>query len=70
MSNIVHKQDLSHMIGDIMSKIDLLSLHPKHKFPLYNCYLLSKISWHLTVADLTKTWVSENFDNLVNRYLC
>ena len=31
------------MEGDIMSKIDLLPLYPKHKFQLYNRYLLSKI---------------------------
>ena len=68
MSNIVHKQELSQIVGDIMYKIDLLPLHPKNKCQLYNRYLLSKISWHLTVADLTKTWLSENLDNLVNKY--
>ena len=68
MSNIVHKQELSQMVGDIMYKIDLLPLHPRNKCQLYSRYLLSKISWHLTVADLTKTWVSQNFDNLVNKY--
>ena len=31
-------------------------------------YLLPKISWHRTVADLTKTWVSENNDDLVAKY--
>ena len=55
-------------IVHIMSKINLLSLHPKYKFQLYNRYLLSKISWQLTVADLTKTCVFEDLDNLVNKY--
>ena len=55
MSNIVHKQELSQMVGDIMYKIDLLPLHPRNKCQLYSRYLLSKISWHLTVADPTKT---------------
>ena len=67
MSNIVHKQDLYKIVGDIMSKIDLLPLHPKNKCQLYNSYLLSKTEWHLTVADLRKTWVSENLDDLVNK---
>ena len=43
-------------------------MHPKHKFQLYNSHLLSKVSWYLTVADLTKAWVSKNLDNLVNKY--
>ena len=47
-----------------MSKIDPLTLHPKYNFQLYNRYFLSKTSWHLTVADFTETWVSENLDNL------
>ena len=68
MPNIVHIQELSQIVGDIMSKIDLLPLHPKHKFQLYNRYLLSRISWHLTVADLSKTRVSENLDNLASKY--
>ena len=68
MPNIIHKQELPQMVDDILSKIDLLPLHPKHKLQLYNGYLLSKISWHLTVADHTKTWVSENLDDLVNKY--
>ena len=35
MSNIVHKQELSQMVGDIMYKIDLLPLHPRNKCQLY-----------------------------------
>ena len=48
--------------------LDLLPLHPRFKLQLYNRYLLPKISWHLTVADLTKTWVSENLDSLIAKY--
>ena len=68
MSNTLHKLELSHTVTNIMSKIDLLPLHPRFKLQLYNRYLLPKISWHLTVADLTKTWVSENLDNLVEKH--
>ncbi len=25
---------------------------------------MSKISWHLTIADIEKTWIKENLDNL------
>ena len=44
-------------------------MHPKYKILLYSRHLLSKISWHFTVADLTKTWVSENLDNTVASYI-
>ena len=36
----------------------LLHLHPRNKRLIYDLYTLSKISWHLTVADLGKTWIS------------
>ena len=38
-------------------------MHTKHKLDLYNRYLLSKISWHLTIVDLTETWVKEVLGN-------
>jgi hypothetical protein len=31
--------------------------------------VLSKISWHFTVADLSKTWVIENLDSMVKTYI-
>ena len=31
----------------------------------YNITVLSKISWHLTIADLSKGWVIENLDNKI-----
>ena len=31
MSNTVHKRELSHKVTDIMSKTDLLPLHPRFK---------------------------------------
>ena len=27
------------------------------------------VSWHFTVADLSKTWVTENLDNFVSNYI-
>ena len=61
MSNKNHKKILIE--EDILSIIGKLPLHPKHKLDIYNRYLLSKISWHLTIADLTETWVKEVLDN-------
>ena len=48
--------------------INSLPLHPKNKLLVYHRHVLSKVSWHLTVADLPGSWVSENLDNLVSRY--
>ena len=36
---------------------------------LYHRYILSKLSWHLTVADLSKTWICEHLDNVVTKYI-
>ena len=52
-----------------MKDIDLKSLHSKNKIILYSRYVLSKLSWHLTIADLSKTWTSENLDPIVNQHI-
>ena len=62
-TNENHKKILIEGVEDILSIIGKLPLHPKHKLDLYNRYLLSKISWNLTIADLTETWVKEVLDN-------
>ena len=36
----------------------------EHAF-LYHRFVLSKVSWHFTIANLGKTWVAENLDNIV-----
>ena len=69
MSNQAHKTELSSTLNELMSKIDRLPLHPKNKLLLYNRHVLSKLSWHFTVADLSKTWISENLDNIVAKYV-
>ena len=50
-----------------MLKIDCLPCHLKNKLLLYHRFVLSKLSWHLTIADLSKTWVVENLDSKVLR---
>ena len=63
MSNENHKKILIEEVEDTLGIIGKLPLRPKHKLDLYNRYPLSKISWHLTLADLTETWVKEVLDN-------
>ena len=69
MSDKKHKEELITLLEDIMADIDLKPLHPKNKILLYSRYLLSKLSWHFTVASLSKTWVTENIDSVVNKYI-
>ena len=57
------------MFTELLKEIDSLPLHPKNKLLLYSRFVLSKVSWHFTVADLSKTWVTENLDNLVSKYI-
>ena len=64
-----HKSELISLIDKLMSNIDLKPLHPKDKLLLYNCYVLSKISWHFTVALLSKTWVTEPIDSVIGKYI-
>ena len=69
MSDERHKSELCDLFNDIMSKIDELPLHPRNKILLYSRYLLSKISWELTVTDISKTWICETLDTLASRYI-
>ena len=69
MDNKTHKELIIDQAKDIFAKIDALPRHPKNKIMLYSRYLLSKVSWHLIVADFTKTWVEENLDSVCTYYL-
>ena len=69
MDNKTEKELVIDQAKDIFAKIDALSLHPENKIMLYSRYLLLKVSWHLTVAGLTKTWDDENLDPLYTYYL-
>ena len=69
MDNIDHMSSLLTLINDLLAKIDCLPCHPKNKLLLYHRFVLSKLSWHLTIADLSKTWVVENLDNIVSSFV-
>ena len=69
MDNNDHKDFLISNLHTLHKKIDTLNIHSRNILHLYDRYLLSKISWHLTVADLGKTWISENLDNTVKKYV-
>ena len=69
MNNDKHKTQLESSLLDMLKQIDSLRILPKNRLLLYHRYVLSKLSWHLTVADLSKTWVIENLDNVVIRFI-
>ena len=49
----------------LMNYLYTPEIHPL----LYSRYLLSKISWELTVTDISKTWICETLDTLASRYI-
>ncbi len=69
MSDEQHKSELKTLVDELMTNIDSKPLHPKYKILIYSRYVLSKLSWHFTVTNLSKTWVVENIDSIVNSYI-
>ena len=70
MDDSEHKSHIQDRTNEILQDIDKLPLHPRHKTALFKSYLLSQISWDLTVANIGLTWVKNNLDNVVSLYLC
>ena len=69
MSNNQHMSELSSLVQDLMNDIDIKPLHPKHKLLLYSGYVLPKLPWHFTIANTSKTWITEHLDSVVNGYI-
>ena len=69
MANGKHKSELAEILGSLMSDIDKLPVHPKNNLLLYQRYVHSKISWHLTVANISKAWICKHLDNMVSKYI-
>ena len=69
MDNFDHLSEVLQLVTDLMRKLDDIPCHPKNKLLQYHRFVLSKLSWHFTIADLGKTWVTENIYNLVSKYI-
>ena len=69
MSDDDQKSELLDTFTGILNEIDKLLLHPKNKILLYSRYALSKISWHLTVSDIGKTWANEKLDSIASNFI-
>ena len=68
MDNQKHKDELLQITRQVMDRINSLPIHPK-KVWLYSQYLMSKLSWHLTVANIDQTWIINSLDTLAHNYL-
>ena len=62
MDNSDHKHQLLSETKGLLEEIDIPPSHPRFKLELYGKYLLPKISWHLTIADINITWVKQTLD--------
>ena len=69
MDNAEHKANIIQLTNDILMKIDSLLLHPRNKILLYLRYLHAKLSWDLTIADIDKTWIVNNIDNICRQFI-
>ena len=69
MSSEMDRSKLLSLFSTFMKGIDDLPLHSKIELLVYHRYLLPKMLWHFTVTDLPKTWVTDNLDNLVSKYI-
>ena len=69
MSNKQHNEDLTSDTKDFLKRTEELPIHPKNKMLIYHRYILSKLSWNLTIADIDMTWIKQSLDSIVNQYV-
>ena len=62
------KAELKNEVRKYVETIDQQSIKCFHKIEIMQHYVFSKLKWRFSVYHLTETWVSENLDNLINRY--
>lgn len=64
-----HKDDLIEATSTMLESIDRLPLHPRNKLLIYHRYILAKLSWDLTVSDISLTWVKTILDAKVHSFV-
>lgn len=70
MCNKEHYQEiLKNVLSEYLTSINNLPLHPKNKLKIYQRYVLPKLSWHFTVIGTSLTWIKQNLDNMVSKFL-
>ena len=56
-------------LSEYLEKIDILSLHPKHKTNVVTKFVYSKLRWDLTIYHFPETWIVQNLGSKANRYI-
>ena len=54
-----HKVQVQSCLLNMLQRIDSFTILTSNKLFLYHRWVLSKLSWPLTVANLSQTWVVE-----------
>ena len=65
-----HKVQIQSCLLNMLQRIDSFTILPSNKLLLYHRWILSQLSWPLTVTNLSKTWVVENLDSITTRFVC
>ena len=68
MDNSEHKKELRETLENKLEIIHKLPLHPMNNLWLYSNYLIPKLCWNLTIADIDITWIKHNLDLLCHNY--
>ena len=62
------KAELKSEVRKYAETIDKLPIKCFHKIEIMQLYVFSKLKWRFSVYHLTETCVSQNLDNVINRY--
>ena len=52
-----------------ITKIDQLPLTSLNKISIVQQYIYHKYRWEFSIYDLTETWIAENIDNVIGKYV-
>ena len=63
------KEELKNDNVKYVTTIDRLPLNALNKTSIIQKYVYSKYRWLFTIYDLSETWVVENIDNVIGKYL-
>ena len=63
------KTELIDIVTKYITSIDKLPLKPLNKIAIIQRYVFSKLRWQFSIYSFTETWVNENIDNIINKFL-
>ena len=56
-------------VQSYITTIDKLPLKNVNKLVIIQCYMYSKLRWKLSIYNLGETWVVQNLDNVISKYV-